>query len=116
MLRVLIFLIPILAIGYLLWSRRATSALDLKAMLAQGGQIVDVRTKAEFGSTSHPKAINIPLDQLESRIKELDRNRPVLVCCETGTRSGFGVSILKRAGFTDVANLGSWRRISSLFS
>jgi len=114
MLRYLVYFIPIAAVIYLLWSRRSSSSTDLKAMLERGAQIVDVRTKAEFSSGSHPKAISIPLDQLEARARELDRNRPVLVCCETGSRSGFGVSILKRAGFTEVANLGSWRRIKSL--
>jgi rhodanese-related sulfurtransferase len=109
-------LIPVAAIGYLLWSRRSASVTDVKALLARGAQIVDVRTRAEFKSQAHPRAINIPLDQLEARAKELDRAKPVLVCCESGSRSGFGVSVLKRAGFTEVANLGPWRRIHSLLS
>jgi phage shock protein E len=116
MLRYLIYVIPIVAIGYLLWSRRSASATDLKAMLARGAQIVDVRTRAEFGSGAHPKAKNIPLDQLEARLKELDRSRPVLVCCESGSRSALAVSLLKKAGFSDAANLGSWRRIQSLLA
>jgi rhodanese-related sulfurtransferase len=116
MLRYLIYLIPIAVVVYLLWSRRSSSAADIKALLALGAQIVDVRTKAEFSSASHPKAINIPLDQLETRAKKLDRNRPVLVCCESGSRSSLAVSFLKKAGFTEVANLGSWRRIQSLLS
>jgi rhodanese-related sulfurtransferase len=114
MLRILIYLVPICAVAYLLWRRRSASSLDLQAMLAKGAQILDVRTRAEFSSGSHPKAINIPLDQLEARIKELDRNRPLLVCCESGSRSGVAVAILKKAGYSEVANLGSWRRISSL--
>lgn len=116
MLEYWIYLIPLAAVGYLLWSRRSMSTTDVKAMLARGAQVVDVRTKAEFKGNAHPRAINIPLDQLEARAKELDPNKPVLVCCETGSRSGFGVSILKRAGFAEVANLGSWRRIHSLLS
>jgi rhodanese-related sulfurtransferase len=111
-----IYLIPLAAVGYLLWSRRSVSSTDVQGMLGRGAQIVDVRTRAEFSSGSHPRSINIPLDQLEARAKELDRARPVLVCCESGSRSGFGVSILKRAGFTEVANLGSWRRIASLLA
>jgi len=107
---------PVPAIGYLLWSRRSASVADVKAMLARGAQIVDVRTRPEFKSQAHPRAINIPLDQLEARAKELDRTKPVLVCCESGSRSGFGVSVLKRAGFAEVANLGPWRRIQSLLS
>jgi rhodanese-related sulfurtransferase len=115
-LQYLIYLIPIAAVGYFLWSRRSASVTDVKGLMARGAQIVDVRTRAEFSSGSHAKALNIPLDQLESRIQELDRQRPVLVCCESGSRSGFGVSILKRAGFVEVANLGSWRRISTLLT
>jgi len=111
-----IYLIPIAAVGYLLWSRRSASTGDVKAMLTRGAQVVDVRTKAEFRSNAHPKAINIPLDQLETRLKELDRARPILVCCESGSRSGLGVAILKKAGFPEVANLGSWRRIGELLS
>ena len=116
MLKYLIYLIPLAVMAYLLWSRRSASVTDVKVMLERGAQVVDVRTKAEFNSNAHPRAINIPLDQLETRAKELDRTRPVLVCCETGSRSGMGVSFLKRAGFTEVANLGSWRRIASLLS
>ena len=116
MLRYLIYLIPLAALGYLLWSRRSAPSVDLKAMLEQGGQVVDVRTRAEFHSHSHPRCINIPLDQLAARAGELDRTRPVIVCCETGGRSGIGVSVLKRAGFTEVANLGSWRRLQGLLA
>jgi rhodanese-related sulfurtransferase len=116
MLKYLIYLIPLAAVAYLLWSRRSASGGDVKGMLERGAQVVDVRTRAEFKSNAHPRAINIPLDQLEARAKELDRTRPVLVCCETGSRSGFAVALLKRAGFMEVANLGSWRRIHDLLS
>jgi len=111
-----IYLLPVAAIGYVLWSKRSASTADVKALLARGAQIVDVRTKAEFKAAGHPKAINIPADQLDQRSKELDPERPVLLCCDSGSRSGFAVAILKRKGFKEVHNLGSWRRIQSLFS
>jgi rhodanese-related sulfurtransferase len=106
-----IYLIPIAALGYLWWSRRSVSAGDVKAMLERGAQVVDVRTKAEFKAAAHPKSINIPLDELEKGSQKLDSSRPVLVCCASGTRSGLAVAILKRKGFKDVHNLGSWRRL-----
>jgi phage shock protein E len=106
-----IYLIPLAALGYFFWSRRSASSTDVKSLLARGAQIVDVRTKAEFRGGAHPQSINIPLDELEARSKELDSARPVLVCCASGSRSGFGVSILKRKGFKEVQNLGSWTRI-----
>ena len=114
MLEYWIYLIPVAVVGYLLWSRRSASAGDVKAMLDRGAQVVDVRTKAEFKGSAHPRALNIPLDELATRAQELDPTRPVLVCCESGSRSGVGVSILKRAGFSEVANLGCWRRIHTL--
>ncbi|MBI1753463.1 MAG: rhodanese-like domain-containing protein [Acidobacteria bacterium] len=109
-----IYLLPLGAVGYLLWSRRSASPSDVKALLERGAQIVDVRTKAEFQAAAHPRAVNLPLDQLQERLEELDRSRPVLCCCESGARSGSAVALLKRSGFAEVANLGSWRRIASL--
>ena len=109
-----IYLIPIAAIGYLLWSRRSASAADVKAALARGAQIVDVRSKAEYKAAAHPKSINIPLDELEKQIKKLDPSKPVLVCCASGVRSGSAVSVLKRKGFKEVYNIGTWQRIRSL--
>lgn len=111
-----IYLLPVGVIGYLLWSKRSASAADVKALLERGAQIVDVRTKGEFKAAGHPKALNIPADQLEARAKELDPSRPVLLCCDSGSRSGFAVGILKRKGFKEVHNLGSWRRIQSFLS
>jgi len=110
------YLLPLAAIGFLWWSRRSASAADVQTLLGRGAQVVDVRTRSEFKAGGHPKAVNIPLDELEGRTRELDQARPVLVCCETGSRSGFAVSLLKRAGFAEVANLGSWRRLSTLLS
>ena len=114
MLDYLIYLIPVAAIGFLLWTRRSASAADAKALVDQGAQIVDVRTKAEFRSARHPKAVNIPLDELDQRATELDPKRPVLLCCASGSRSAMGVSILKRKGFAEVKNLGAWQRLHSL--
>lgn len=111
-----LFLLPLVMIGYVLWSRRSASAADVKALLAEGAQIVDVRTTAEFSAQSHPRAKNIPLDQLEARLGELDPKRPVLVCCESGSRSGVGASLLSKRGFKNVANLGPWRRIHTLLA
>ncbi len=111
-----IYLIPIAVLGYILWSRRSASTSDVKAMLGRGAQVVDVRTKSEFRSASHPKSINMPLDELERRAKELDPSKPVLVCCASGMRSGVGVSLLKKQGFKEVHNLGSWSRIKALLA
>lgn len=82
---------------------------ELMQLVAQGAQIVDVRTPQEF-ATAHAKgSYNIPLDQLSQRTTELDRTRPVVVCCASGTRSAMAKSLLERQGFTSVHNAGPWQ-------
>jgi rhodanese-related sulfurtransferase len=87
------------------------------AELISGGrvQIVDVRELAEFhGPMGHlPSAQLIPLGTLESRLVELDRSRPVVAVCRSGSRSARAVAMLQQAGFAQVANLAGgmlrWR-------
>lgn len=92
--------------GWRFWSARRARAL-LPSLLAQGAVVVDVRSPAEFASGARPGALNIPLQQLGSRWKELDPARPVVLCCASGTRSGMAAMMLKRHGFR-VLNAGPW--------
>jgi rhodanese-related sulfurtransferase len=58
------------------------SVSEVKRLLDQGAQLVDVLGEDEFGHDHLPGAINIPLKQLDaSTTAKLDRNRPVLVYC-----------------------------------
>ncbi len=84
---------------------------DLMALKAAGAQVVDVRTEAEYGQGHVPGSVNIPLDQFQARIKEIDPGRPVLLCCASGARSGLAKLILERAGHQQVHNAGPWTRL-----
>ncbi len=68
--------------------------------------ILDVREDKEYAAGHIPKAKHIPLGQLNSRIKELDKhkNKQILVTCRSGQRSGRACGILKKAGFETVFN------------
>ena len=58
------------------------SVLDVKRLLAEGAQLVDVLGEDEFKQDHLPGAINIPLKQLDaSTTSGLDRDRSVLVYC-----------------------------------
>lgn len=81
---------------------------NLPALAAAGAVFVDVRTPAEFASGSRPGSINIPLDTLGKRAAELDKTKPVVLCCASGARSGIAAGILKGLGFKDVTNAGPW--------
>lgn len=77
-----------------------------RSLLAAGAQLVDVRTPFEFQSGHLDGAVNIPVDQLPRRLDGLDRQRPVVLYCRTGSRSRRAAGILARAGYTDIHDLG----------
>lgn len=55
---------------------------DVKRLMAQGAQLVDVLAEDEYEHDHLPGAINIPLKKLdETTAAKLDRSRPVLVYC-----------------------------------
>ncbi|HTL11528.1 MAG TPA: rhodanese-like domain-containing protein, partial [Bdellovibrionota bacterium] len=57
----------------------------LPAALGGGGVIVDVRSRAEFAGGSAKGSINIPLDELGKGSDRLDRHKPVILCCASGS-------------------------------
>jgi rhodanese-related sulfurtransferase len=84
--------------------------VDLGALIAQGAQIIDVRSPAEFQSGHHKKAINIPLDKLPNMLKKINKDKPVITCCASGMRSSSAKGILSTAGY-DVHNGGAWTNL-----
>ena len=77
--------------------------------------IVDVRTVAEWENDGHANCtVNIPLDQLESRLGELKKDQKVVLVCRSGNRAGTAKQLLESAGFTQVENKGAWQNIDCL--
>lgn len=74
--------------------------------------IVDVRTVAEWENDGHANcSVNIPLDQLESRMGELKKDQKVVLVCRSGNRAGRAKELLESVGFTLVENKGAWQNI-----
>ncbi len=67
--------------------------------------VLDVREPGEVASGTIPGSITIPLGKLQERLGELDRGKLLVVNCKGGYRSSIATSILRRAGFVDIANL-----------
>jgi len=84
--------------------------------LKKGATVIDVRSNAEFEERHLPGAINIPLDRLGDEIARVAPNKeqPLLLHCLSGTRSGMGVSALKKMGYHNVLNLGSYGRAEQI--
>ena len=80
---------------------------SIKEKIAAGARVVDVRTPAEFADGAYKGAINIPLSVLPVRMSELEpKDKPIVLYCASGARSGQGARLLKHAGFKDVVNAG----------
>jgi hydroxyacylglutathione hydrolase len=67
--------------------------------------ILDVREPSEVSEGAIENSVRIPLGQLTARVGELDRNKLFVAHCKGGYRSSIATSLLRRAGFRDVANL-----------
>lgn len=81
--------------------------MNLSDLKSQPKTFVDVRTPEEFAGGHVPGAVNIPLDQVQSRLAEFkDMQKPVVAYCRSGARSGMATSILKQNGIQDVINGG----------
>ncbi|MBK7859874.1 MAG: rhodanese-like domain-containing protein [Archangiaceae bacterium] len=80
-------------------------------MVSEGAKLVDVRSSAEFATGHLPGAINVPVQELASRLSALgSKDQVKLLYCASGTRSAMARSMLKRHGFTRVFNLGAMSR------
>lgn len=81
-------------------------------LVERGAVLLDVRTPEEFVEGHVEGALNLPVDQIDAAIPTLPRQRPVVVCCATGSRSQVAAMHLAAAGF-DVHDLGAmenWNR------
>lgn len=98
-------------VGNALGGPDAEEQENIRSLLADGEAIlVDVRTPREFSSGRVDGAKNIPVQQLEQRLDELeDKDQAVLVYCRSGNRSSRAAQILENAGFERVYDLGSLR-------
>jgi rhodanese-related sulfurtransferase len=72
--------------------------------------LIDVRTKAEFGAGHVKNALNVPLNEFTKgtypkKIGEPAKDRPIIVFCHSGRRSGIARDILAKDGYTNTKNV-----------
>ncbi|GLB66407.1 rhodanese-like domain-containing protein [Arthrobacter mangrovi] len=76
-------------------------------------QILDVREDFEVAEGMIPEAVHIPMGDLNRRLNELDRSRPIIVVCRSGNRSARVADALNTAGYTADTMTGgmtAWQR------
>ena len=78
----------------------------LQEMLNEGGQLIDVRSPVEFSQGALNGAVNMPVENFQILKDDIDNNKPVLLYCRTGARSGMVKNYLEQLGFDQVHNIG----------
>lgn len=86
---------------------QAVGPTEAVRLMNQGAALVDVRSKAEFDSGHILDARHVPQEELAQAAESLKRlkEKVVIVCCESGMRSGAAARVLQAQGFTKVVNL-----------
>lgn len=63
------------------------SVEELRAIRTGRAQPVDVRSESEFATGHIPTAVNIPMDQIEARLDDLNASTPLVLICQAGKRA-----------------------------
>jgi hydroxyacylglutathione hydrolase len=88
---------------------------DLASSLTHHGvTLIDVRSEGEWEAGRIDGAMHVTLGYLADRIDEIPREKPIVVQCQSGSRSAIGASLLRSRGFDRVVNLtgglSAWSR------
>ncbi|WP_258104116.1 rhodanese-like domain-containing protein [Marinoscillum sp. MHG1-6] len=89
---------------------------NLQEYLENGAVIIDVRTPGEYQGGHVDGSKNFPLQTLGASLSKIkNMNKPIVLCCASGMRSGQATSMLKSEGI-DCINGGSWLKVNGLVS
>lgn len=71
------------------------SVVELQHQLPGQAQLVDVRSASEFAAGHIPGAMNIPMDQIETRLDDLRPDTPLVLICQAGKRARMTAGLLE---------------------
>lgn len=85
---------------------------DFKQLVKEGAIILDVRTESEYARGHIEGALNIPVGELTDLLYQLnDKNKPIITCCVSGSRSKSAQRTLLQSGYKNVFDGGGWQSL-----
>ena len=80
----------------------------------QNALVIDVRPVKDFAKGHIARSINMPADEIQRRLNELSKSRPIIVVDQTGVLSKGAARLLRGGGFEQVfvleTGLLGWQR------
>jgi phage shock protein E len=79
------------------------SSSKAKELIKKGAIVIDVRTKTEWNIGHYKKALHIPVSEInEKNLSKLNKNKTIVVYCNTGQRARKASEEIKKLGFNKV--------------
>lgn len=80
-------------------------------LVGEGAVLLDVRTPEEYATKHLDGAVNVPVDEIDARMGEVDKlagdkKKAIVVYCQAGGRAARAKEALLKAGHQQVTNLG----------
>jgi phage shock protein E len=108
------YIVTLLLALLLAWGHNvvAKDALDLSGRTL----IIDVRTAQEYNGDHFKNAVNVPLNVIGKKIKEIvpDYNETIILYCKTGMRARIAKQILEKMGYKKVINAGTLNKLEDM--
>jgi len=103
----LVLLMVVTSASQLWAAEKDISARDAKALLDARKNIylLDVRTPQEYSQGRIVGSVLIPIGEFERRVREVPKNKAIIVYCAVGSRSKPVASFLARQGYREVYNV-----------
>lgn len=106
--KIVLVLLMMMAVVTQVWAaEKEISARDAKALLDANKNIylLDVRTPQEYSQGRLTGSVLIPIGEFERRVREVPKNKTIVVYCAVGSRSKPVAGFLARQGYKDVYNM-----------
>ncbi len=112
----LLVLASLMALFVLLKRLGRIPLAEAREHLKNGALLIDVRTVPEYVSRHLPRAINLPLSEIDAVLprRVRDKSQVLLVHCQTGIRSGIAKRKMKALGYANVFNVGAYARAAQV--
>ena len=109
--RIIGFLFASLVWAGVLAAEPALVPVSQEALLERQGKsddsayVLDVRSPEEYAGGHVPGAVNIPYDQIASRLAEVPKDKDVVLYCKSGRRAGIAAEVLASQGYARLQHL-----------